>query len=209
MDILHFNNDLVSFNGRFITKPVKNNRNLYFQFVNPAVNPKSVWPSSAPGVWAPYESEAGIWSWSTTGNGSDYRDWRNQELYRVLGTYESRLVDAGIYTSDVTNMEGLFSGCDKLLSVEPFNTSGATDMSEMFRGCESLETVPLLDTSSVTDVFRMFYACRNVESGALALYNQMSSQATPPSSHSRAFENCGVDTVTGAAELAQIPSGWK
>jgi len=55
----------------------------------------------------------------------------------------------------------------------------------------------------------MFYNCYKVESGALALYQQASTQATPPSSHSGTFSNCGRDTVTGAAELAQIPSNWK
>ena len=31
----------------------------------------------------------------------------------------------------------------------------------------------------------------------------------PPISHRQAFYNCGSNTQTGAAELAQIPSGWK
>lgn len=34
-------------------------------------------------------------------------------------------------------------------------------------------------------------------------------QATPPSSHASTFNKCGRDTVSGAAELAQIPSDWK
>jgi len=55
----------------------------------------------------------------------------------------------------------------------------------------------------------MFSGCYKVESGALALYQQASSQATPPSTHNSAFYKCGRDTVTGAAELAQIPSDWK
>jgi hypothetical protein len=55
----------------------------------------------------------------------------------------------------------------------------------------------------------MFYGCTAVESGALALYNQMAGQATPPGNHARCFYNCGANTTTGAAELAQIPSDWK
>jgi hypothetical protein len=55
----------------------------------------------------------------------------------------------------------------------------------------------------------MFYNCYKVESGAYALYQQASTQTTPPSSHSNTFRNCGRDTTTGAAELAQIPSDWK
>jgi hypothetical protein len=54
----------------------------------------------------------------------------------------------------------------------------------------------------------MFAYNHNVESGALALYQQAGSQATPPSSYSNCFAGCGRDTVTGAAELAQIPTDW-
>jgi len=54
----------------------------------------------------------------------------------------------------------------------------------------------------------MFMNCYKVESGALALYQQARSQANPPSTHNHAFANCGRDTVTGAAELAQIPVSW-
>jgi hypothetical protein len=54
----------------------------------------------------------------------------------------------------------------------------------------------------------MFYRCTKVESGALALYQQASAQAIVPS-HDRTFYQCGSNTVTGAAELAQIPSDWK
>jgi len=55
----------------------------------------------------------------------------------------------------------------------------------------------------------MLVDCVNIQSGALALYRQASSQSTPPSKHSRTFQNCGSNTTTGAAELAQIPSDWK
>jgi hypothetical protein len=54
----------------------------------------------------------------------------------------------------------------------------------------------------------MFRDCLNVQSGALALYQQASTQTTPPSDHSYTFTNCGKNTQTGAAELAQIPSSW-
>ena len=73
----------------------------------------------------------------------------------------------------------------------------------------TLTSVPLFDTRSCTDMLRMFYLCVNVQSGALAFYQQASSQATPPSNHTQTFTDCGSNTVTGAAELAQIPSSWK
>jgi surface protein len=112
-------------------------------------------------------------------------------------------------TSSVTNMAGMFGECRSLTTVPLFDTSNVTDMYGMFEGCRSLTSIPLFDTSSVTNMSSMFRDCTNVETGALALYQQASTQATPPSYHTRTFMNCGSNTVTGAAELAQIPSGWK
>lgn len=112
-------------------------------------------------------------------------------------------------TSSATNMVAVFSGCTNLASAPLFDTSSATDMYAMFHSCSSLTSVPLFDTSSVTNMAYMFYNCTAVESGALALYQQASTQATPPTSHDSTFMNCGSNTVTGAAELAQIGMGWK
>ena len=112
-------------------------------------------------------------------------------------------------TSSVTDMGNMFHICTSLTSVPLFNTSSVTNMSFMFNSCTSLTSVPLLNTSSVTTMGSMFENCNNVQSGALALYRQASTQANPPSTHGQAFRNCGSDTTTGAAELAQIPSDWK
>lgn len=114
-------------------------------------------------------------------------------------------------TSSVVNFTDFCSGHNQgsILSAIPlFNTSSAVSASRMFNGCNSLITIPLFDTSSMTNVTNMFRYCLKVESGALALYNQMSTQATPPSAHGGAFTSCGSNTTTGAAELAQIPTSW-
>jgi surface protein len=112
-------------------------------------------------------------------------------------------------TSNVTFINFMFSTCRSLTSVPLFDTSNATHMYDMFAGCTSLTSVPLFDTSSCEYIDRMFYDCPNVESGALALYQQASTQANPPSDHNQTFTDCGANTITGAAELAQIPSDWK
>lgn len=112
-------------------------------------------------------------------------------------------------TSSVLNTESMFKNCSALTTAPLFDTSSVIRMNSMFDGCSSLTEVPLFDTSSVTQMDSTFYECRAVTGGALALYQQASTQATVPSSHTYAFRNCGADTVTGAAELAQIPSGWK
>ena len=112
-------------------------------------------------------------------------------------------------TSNVTNISWMFHGCTLLNNVPLFDTSNVTNISGMFYGCSSLTTIPLFNTSKVTNMFRMFTNCTNVQSGALALYQQASTQTNPPTNHDETFRNCGSNTTTGVAELAQIPSDWK
>lgn len=138
-------------------------------------------------------------------------------------------------TSKVTNMAYMFRTCSRLTSVPLYDTSSVTSMIYTFSDCLSLTTVPLLDTSKVTSMYSMLgmtstkanlttiplfntssvtdveYMCSNctkVQSGALALYNQMSTQTNPPTKHGFCFQDCGKNTSSGAAELAQIPSDW-
>lgn len=110
--------------------------------------------------------------------------------------------------SSATNMQSAFNGCSSVKKFPLFNTSNVTNMSYTFAGCSSLEEVPLLDTSKVSTSLSAFNNCTKVKSGALALYTQMSTQTTPPSNYAGTFTNCGKDTTTGAAELAQIPASW-
>ena len=111
-------------------------------------------------------------------------------------------------TSKVTNMSSMFRECSSLTSVPLFDTSKVQHTGTMFAGCTSLTSVPLFDTSKVTSMSSMFSGCIKVEDGALALYQQASTQETPPTNHTDTFKNCGKDTTTGAAELAQIPASW-
>lgn len=110
-------------------------------------------------------------------------------------------------TSSVTDMSEMF-GNSGLHTVPLFNTSSVTTMYNSFLECRSLTNIPLFDTTNVTDIRDAFYNCTAVESGALELYNQASTQTTPPTYYSGAFLNCGANTTSGAAELAQIPSSW-
>lgn len=89
------------------------------------------------------------------------------------------------------------------------NTSNIGSIQGICSNCTSLKAVPLLDTSSCTRVSSAFDGCVNVESGAYALYQQLSSQTPSVNIHYYTFRNCGSNTTTGAAELAQIPSNWK
>lgn len=132
-------------------------------------------------------------------------------------------------TSNVLTTQGMLANCDSLITVPKFNLSNCTSMRSMFLYCDRLETIPLFDTSKVTTFLWMceycaslkeiplfdvssctelegaFKDCTKVERGILDFYNR----AKHITSHQSCFENCGIDTVTGAAELAQIPSDWK
>lgn len=111
-------------------------------------------------------------------------------------------------TSSVTNMRALFSQCYSLKRIPKLDTHNVTDMSGMLNSCRSLEVIPELDVTSVTD---MTYLCTNaykVRTGALALYQAASAKQPAPSHDRNTFGNCGRDTVSGAAELAQIPTSW-
>lgn len=111
--------------------------------------------------------------------------------------------------SNVFVMHYMFEGCTSLTSVPLFDTSKGENMSYMFNGCTSLRAIPLFNTSNATNMNYMFKNCINVQTGALSLYNQASTQLAPPSKHIETFYSCGSNTTAGAAELNQIPSGWK
>ena len=111
-------------------------------------------------------------------------------------------------TSNVVDMNSMFSGCTSLRGTELYDTHMVQYMNLMFYNDARLQLVLLFDTSSCTNMGSMYYGCNQVEEGALALYQQASTQTTPPPIHAYAFYNCGQNTQTGAAELAQIPASW-
>lgn len=112
-------------------------------------------------------------------------------------------------TSKATSVRGMFNQCTSLTSVPLFDTSNVKEIGFMLWGCTSLNYVPLFNTNKVTMMNEMLWNCLNVQSGALDLYQQASTQTTPPSSYHGAFHNCGINTTQGTAELSQIPSDWK
>ena len=137
--------------------------------------------------------------------------FKNSPYWNGLFTDEEErplLSVLGANTSGVEEMSDMFEDHRSLTTVALFDTSDVTDMSQMFMNCRALTSIPLFNTSSVDNMEYMFYYCKNVQSGALALYQQASTQTTPPTNHRSTFANCGADTVTGAAELAQIPTDW-
>ena len=74
------------------------------------------------------------------------------------------LLELNPNTSNVTNMEELFSGCRSLKSIPAINTQNVTNMQLMFFQCEKLSSVPALDTSNVINMNQMFNNCRSLSS---------------------------------------------
>lgn len=111
-------------------------------------------------------------------------------------------------TSSNRTMAWMFDGCTSLEELPAFNTWQVTAINSMCHGCTSLKGIPLIDTSAVTNANYAFQDCRKVEQGSLDLYQSLSTKPTPVTQHGDVFLNCGIDTPTGAAELAQIPASW-
>lgn len=114
-------------------------------------------------------------------------------------------------TGSVTDATSLFyhSRRCSLVSLNTLDLSSVEYIDHMFQLCDYL-TSPLSITlsGSVITCDHAFYGARHVPSGALALYNSLSSQSTLPTIYANCFTNCGADTTTGAEELAQIPTSW-
>lgn len=127
--------------------------------------------------------------------------------YMFLGCYSLREIPC-FNTSNVTNMKQMLASTS-IEYIPLMDTSKVTDFKSFCAaGTSALKEIPLLDTTSADDVSDMFLGQVNVESGALALYNQMSTQTHVPSQHSWCFHEAGSNTVTGAQELAAIPESW-
>lgn len=114
-----------------------------------------------------------------------------------------------VNSSNLRILKQTFAECIALIDITLFDTSNVTDFEEAFLYCRNLKEVPLLDVSSATNCIGMFETTINVESGALALYNRLQALGSQITDHRNCFEDCGSNTTTGAAELAQIPSDWK
>lgn len=107
-----------------------------------------------------------------------------------------------------TRAQQMFDGCTSLEYVPNYNMGLCQVANYMFRNCSSLKKVPLLVCEDLINATSMFSGCRNVEEGALDFYNYLANKSTAVTTYTGCFTNCGADTETGAAELAQIPSSW-
>lgn len=107
-----------------------------------------------------------------------------------LGNGTCKLIDSG--NLDITDSDNVV--CES--------------MDRMFANCTGLTYITPLQCSNVQNVGGMFQDCDNVTEGALAQYTWFINHNINITNHSSTFSDCGSNTQTGTAELAQIPVGW-
>lgn len=168
--------------------------------------------SSSPNVWDMDGSSASVpifYDTTVYNTVCNCSSWPTDHISGL--NYSSGIRDVTLYLTGgpVTDLGYTFMYNTGLTNLTILGSSSVTSIASMCSGCSSLQRVPLFETDSITSCMSAFSGCSAVESGALALYQQMSSQANPPTSYDNCFTNCGSDTISGAAELALIPNDWK
>lgn len=201
--IIKHNNKIVTCNNKWLSKvqidpynplnlPAYTIRAKFVQGYTPSMGDSRTLVDSTNNVWDITKNST---SWSS--------------LFNVYGyTAERSLLEIlGANATGVTNMQNLFSSNRVLTNVAIFDTSSVTNMHGMFNGCNGLTAIPDFNVASVIDCGESFYNCSSVETGILDMYNKLS--ALTLSDYWSCFYNCGSNTTSGAAELAQIPENWK
>lgn len=150
-------------------------------------------------------------------------------LVRVEHLYSDNIIDcAGMFRDcrslvaaktwlSPSKTQQMFYGCSSLVNMPEMYMGLVQDASGMYYGCSSLASIESVrgdfsDYMLISNAGNMFYNCVSVASGITDLYNVLSwydPHVHPVPSHGGTFYNCGINSVTGAAELAQIPADWK
>lgn len=119
--------------------------------------------------------EAGRLTLTVCGEGGVLAPESCSALFAYLPELRSMDFGGCFHTEGVTDMQGMFSGCGKLgsLDLRYFDTSGVTAMNEMFSACRSLRFLELssFDTAKVTGMRRMFADCSVLEVLDLRSFN--------------------------------------
>ena len=178
---------------------------------------------------SPTGSEGGLFDIYSYYSGSSKIYPMNEHSYDIINSNLSGVTDAHKLissarnvvncvlknTGDIVDATAMLSGGNRpstLTTLNALDLHSATTIENLLNRSTSL--VSALDitlSGNVTKCNSAFATCSKVPSGALALYNSLSSQATPPSSYSNCFTNCGINADQSApihAEMAQIPSSW-
>ena len=120
-------------------------------------------------VLAWFEPDAnGLYKMYIAGNNGVFAPADCEYLFKGYTLLEKIEFQDAFDTSNVTNVHGMFNGCESLISldVSGFNTNNMTDMSSMFNGCKSLTSLDVsgFNTSNVRDMQYMFASCASLTS---------------------------------------------
>ena len=140
-----------------------------------------------------------------------------KDMSHCFSNYEgerSPLLELNPNTSNVTNMEELFSGCRSLKSIPAMNTQNVTNMQLMFFQCEKLSSVPALDTSNVINMNQMFNNCKSLSSvpaldtsnvtEMTGMFNSCKSLSSVPALNTSNVTNMGL-MFAGCESLTTVP----
>lgn len=111
-----------------------------------------------------------------------------------------------IYLENILTYERSSVYPEQLVQVPlPIGASGQL----CFFACKGLREMPYLDVSHVTLARDMFGGCLNMDSGIYDMYLALSNHISDSMRYRNCFRDCGKDSPTGSAELAQVPNDWK
>lgn len=107
---------------------------------------------------------------------NDTPDWRYDCDYNKLAKIKTVVFDPSFKDARLKDCSWWFSGFKGLTTIthlEYLNTSQVTNMQYMFSNCESLEALDLstFNTENVTSMSNMFYYCKSLKSLNLSSFN--------------------------------------
>ena len=189
---------VAAYKGSIKVFEASNTPYLVFTFTDTSFDPRTVYSG---GPWNQFSptSTPGVWRWTcaayhTTSSGvtDPLGGWKTA-FSSEAATPVGKLTPTNLGAGNTVSITGYGGDISTIETID-----------RMFANCTSLTSfvdIPFLNLANSSATFK---GCVNVTSGALDMYNSLSSLATPPANHADMFADCGSDT----AELAQIPVAW-
>ena len=175
-------------NGRAFRSAIPHNATSVVFEYNSTVNsgyllstptsPVPIWGNLDGMVWRVSTSAVGINAHPDCSYMFINGDYATQILHNTLHSLSNIYFGEGFCTTNVTNMHGMFDGCDYFTSLDlsNFNTSNVTNMDGMFSRCRSLISLDLsnFNTSNVTTMNALFSECNSLTNINLSSFNTSS-----------------------------------
>lgn len=160
-----------------------------------------------------YQYKNGQWVEQSLGGGIDNSDTMGEYVIELAGEptnvriYDYIKTIPLLNTSNLTSMNGMFSGCSSIETIPLLDTSNVTNMNRMFASCSKLTDFPILDTSNVTNVISMFEGCKSLSTIDISKYNLQSTSSLDSmfkdctSLTHVSLSNCNISHITNFKNL--------